>query len=56
MISKIITKTDGKKKTVRLKHGAMYEGTGEVYLTATNYEVSIQQKVFASVAESGAIR
>jgi DNA polymerase-3 subunit beta len=27
--------------------------TGEVYLTATNYEVSIQQKVMASVEESG---
>jgi len=31
------------------------ESTGEVYLTATNYEVSIQQKVFASIAESGAM-
>jgi len=29
------------------------EDTGEVYLTATNHEVSIQQKVFASVEESG---
>jgi len=31
------------------------ESTGEVYLTATNYEVSIQQKVFASVVENGAM-
>ena len=31
------------------------EDTGEVHLTATNYEVSIQQKVMASVGESGAM-
>ena len=31
------------------------EDTGEVYMTATNYEVSIQQKVTASVGESGAM-
>jgi len=31
------------------------EDTGEVYMTATNYEVSIQQKVIASVEESGAL-
>ena len=31
------------------------EETGEVYLTATNYEISIQQKVMASVKEGGAM-
>ena len=39
-------------------NGILVEGnddTGEVFLTATNYEMSIQQKVIASVGESGAM-
>jgi len=31
------------------------DDTGEVYLTATNHEISIQQKIFASVMESGSM-
>lgn len=31
------------------------DDTGEVFLTATNHEVSIQQKIMTSVAESGAM-
>jgi len=43
---------------VEALNGILVEGdseTGEVFLTATNYEVSIQQKVHASVEESGTI-
>ena len=39
-------------------NGILIEGnetTGEVHLTSTNYEVSIQQKIFASVVKNGAM-
>ena len=43
---------------VPLLNGVLIEGnedTGEVYMTATNYEVSIQHKLMASVGASGTI-
>ena len=57
-VAKSVAKVAPSNSHVDGINGILVEGDkdiGEVYLTATNYEASIQQKVFASVAESGTV-
>ena len=57
-VAKSVAKVAPSNSHVSELNGILVEGnedTGEVFLTATNYEVSIQQKVFASVGESGSM-
>jgi len=54
--AKTVAKVAPLNSPVELLNGILVEcndDTGEVFLTATNYEVSIQQKVPASVEQSG---
>ena len=56
--TKNVAKVAPTNSPVEALNGVLVEcndDTGEVYLTATNCEVSVQQKVMASVGESGAM-
>jgi len=58
MAAKNAARVAPNRSPVDVLNGILVEGnddSGEVFLTATNYEVSIQQKVTASVGKSGAV-
>ena len=55
-VAKAVAKVAPSNTPIEILKGILVESNedaGEVYLTATNHEVSIQQKVKASVTESG---
>jgi len=57
-ISKCVAKVAPSNSPVDVLNGVLVEcneDTGEVFLTATNHEVSIQQKLHASVKQSGSM-
>jgi len=57
-VVKSVAKIAPSNSPVEVLNGILIESnedTGEIFMTATNYEVSIQQKIAASVQESGSM-